>query len=245
LPDGAVSVPTAATIRQPYGDLPPLLWIGLPVAMLAIIFAGRLAGDEFYDRWIYGEIGVVELATVVFALGACAFALAGWRHRAALPGPWLGWWLLFYAAGAFYFAGEEASWGQHLIGWDTPEGIAKLNDHGETNLHNITNWADEKPKQVVDFASMFGGIALPLFLLLRGIRLDPRGWMYWFVPTLAVLPSCLLATVLKSFERLRDLLQWYPQGVLDMRMSEPQEMYFSLFFLFYAWSFYRRVKRHA
>ncbi len=213
--------------------------------MLAVIFGGRLAGNAFYERWIYGELGIVELATMVFALTAGALALACWRRRAALPRPWLGWWLMVFAAGAFYFGGEEASWGQHLFGWQTPEFIARLNDHNETNLHNITNWADEKPKQVVDFASMIGGIALPLYLMFRRIRLDPNGWMYWFVPTIVVLPSCLLATVLKSFERIRDLLQWYPEGIFDMRMSEPQEMYFSLFFMFYAWSFYRRLTQHG
>lgn len=242
MPDMTVTVPTAGRLARQGGDLPPALWLGLPVAMLAVMAGGRLAGDAFYERWIYGELGIVELATMVFGLTAAGFALACWRRRAALPQRWLGWWLLVFAAGAFYFSGEEASWGQHLLGWGTPEEIVRLNDHGETNLHNMTNWADEKPKQLVDLASMLGGIVLPLFLLLRGIRLDPAGWMYWFVPTIVVLPSCLLATVLKSFERLRDLLNWYPDGFFDVRMSEPQEMYFSLFFLLYAWSFHRRLK---
>lgn len=238
-------VAAGADIRQDArvaADVPAVLWIGLPLALLVVILGGRLAGEDFYQRWIYGELGVVELATVCFGLTAVAFALASWRRRAAFPKPWLGWWTLVFAAGAFYFSGEEASWGQHLLGWGTPEGLARLNDHGETNLHNITNWADEKPKQLVDMASMVGGILIPLFLRFRGIRLDPAGWPYWLLPGLVVLPSCLLATALKSFERLRDLLQWYPEGLFDFRMSEPQEMYFSLFFMFYAWSLYRRLK---
>ena len=235
---------TAQATREPI-VLPPVLWIGLPLAMLIAVFGGRLAGDAFYRRWIYGELALVELSTVVFALSAAALAIACWRQRAALPQPWLSWWLLVFAAGALYFGGEEASWGQHLLGWSTPESIARLNDHGETNLHNITNWADEKPKQLVDLASLIGGVIIPLFIWFRGIRLDHRRALYWFLPTIEVLPACLLAVLLKNFERLRDLLDWYPEGILDsnMRMSEPQEMYFSLFFLFYTWSLFLRLKR--
>ena len=34
-------------------------------------------------------------------------------------------------------AGEEISWGQRLIGWDTPDGWRDANLQGETNLHNL------------------------------------------------------------------------------------------------------------
>jgi hypothetical protein len=37
----------------------------------------------------------------------------------------------------FVCAGEEISWGQRLIGWQTPEWLASENAQGETNLHNL------------------------------------------------------------------------------------------------------------
>lgn len=227
-------------------DLPIGVWFGLPTALLLSIVIGRMLGADFYGRWFYGELRIVELVTFACSLAASVTAISAWRLRRVLPSPYLGWWLIVFALGAFYFAGEEASWGQHLLGWSTPEQILALNDHGETNLHNITNWADEKPKQLVDLASMIGGIVLPIFILLRGIRLDPRSdWRYWFVPTVVVVPACLFGAGLKTAERLRDAFGLQSEDFLNMRMSEPQEMYFSLFFLLYAWSINRRLRHQV
>lgn len=41
--------------------------------------------------------------------------------------------LLFVVVG-----GEEISWGQRIIGWETPEAISKLNRQNETNIHNLS-----------------------------------------------------------------------------------------------------------
>ena len=90
---------------------------------------------------------------------------------------------------------------------------------------------------------MIGGIALPVFIMLRRIRFDPRSdWRYWFVPTIVVVPACLYGAGLKTAERLRDAFGLQSEDFLDMRMSEPQEMYFALFFLLYAWSIRRRFQ---
>ena len=231
-----------ATERAREG-LPLFLILGLPLGYLAAILFGRLMGDAFYDAWFYGEIGLVELSTVVMALAACGVSIASWRRRDRLPQRFLGWWLGLFVLGTFYFGGEEASWGQHLLGWATPEAFMAINDHGETNFHNSFEIADEPLKQLVDMAALIGGIILPLAFYFRGVRFQPSDWKYWFFPTLAVTPACLCAVVLKNIERLREAVGWYPEGVLDMRMSEPQEMYFSMFFLLYALSFYMRLRR--
>lgn len=38
----------------------------------------------------------------------------------------------------FFGAGEELSWGQRIIGYETPPGMKKLNAQKEFNLHNIS-----------------------------------------------------------------------------------------------------------
>lgn len=240
----SAATPGATAAARDIG-VPAWLALGLPLAYLAIIFTGRALGDDFYNAWIYGERGVVELSTAAMSLTACGIAIAAWRQRARLPHRYLGVWLAIFAAGAFYFGAEELSWGQQLLRWDTPEAFQAVNDHNETNLHNMTPWADEKPKQVVDMSALIGGIILPLVFYFRRVRFAPSDWKYWFFPTLAVTPACLCAVVLKNFERLRDLLKWYPEGIMNFRMSEPQEMYFAMFFLLYALSFYLRVRRHT
>ncbi len=231
------------SVAKTDGDLPKAAWLWLPLFTLGLILAGRLAGTEFYDRWFYGELGIVELSTAVFSLSAAVLAILAWRQRRRLPGRILGPWLIIFALGAIYFAGEEMSWGQHILQWQTPASIQDVNDHGETNLHNITNWADEKPKKIVELATIIGGILIPIIMLLKGIRLSPaRDWRYWFLPTYAVIVPSVIASILKSIERVQQNFDWYPGELLDMRMSEPQEMYFGLFFLLYAWSFLHRIK---
>ena len=37
----------------------------------------------------------------------------------------------------FFFFGEETSWLQHAIGYDTPENILAINAQSEVNLHNL------------------------------------------------------------------------------------------------------------
>lgn len=37
---------------------------------------------------------------------------------------------------SFFVTGEEISWGQRIIGWDTPEAMEAVNLQDETNLHN-------------------------------------------------------------------------------------------------------------
>ena len=41
------------------------------------------------------------------------------------------------ALGAFFVAGEEASWGQRIFGFETPEALSQANWQGEANLHNL------------------------------------------------------------------------------------------------------------
>ena len=38
------------------------------------------------------------------------------------------------------FAGEEASWGQRILNFDTPDSLTRINRQGETTLHNLNFW---------------------------------------------------------------------------------------------------------
>ena len=50
-----------------------------------------------------------------------------WRRRA----------LLVLAIVFVFGAGEEISWGQRILGLETPESLESINDQGEINLHNL------------------------------------------------------------------------------------------------------------
>ena len=48
------------------------------------------------------------------------------------------------AALFFFGAGEEISWGQRILGFQTPEPISEVNRQEEFNLHNLSAWEASK-----------------------------------------------------------------------------------------------------
>jgi hypothetical protein len=48
------------------------------------------------------------------------------------------------AALFFFGAGEEISWGQRILGFETPDSISQVNRQEEFNLHNLSAWEASK-----------------------------------------------------------------------------------------------------
>ena len=71
-------------------DAPRWLWIWFPIASLAVVFAARGFGEDFYHRVMATEQGVVEIGTVVILLFAIAAGVLSFRRRRSLPNRWLG-----------------------------------------------------------------------------------------------------------------------------------------------------------
>jgi hypothetical protein len=44
----------------------------------------------------------------------------------------------------FFGAGEEISWGQRLVGFETPEAVVEVNQQEEFNAHNLAVWQNTK-----------------------------------------------------------------------------------------------------
>lgn len=133
----------------------------LPVALFAAALGIYHYNPRLYLNYILEktrrEYQVVELITWISALMASLLlgyaAVRLWRRqrKAAPPAgptgfsPYSLWRdhsgvlvLVVLALASFFFAGEEISWGQTYLGWNTPE---RLGQHSvETNLHNIKAW---------------------------------------------------------------------------------------------------------
>ncbi len=218
--------------------LPRIWWLWLPLAVaLALLLLGQYA-PRFYDHWIGSEDrGMLELSHVVVPLASMLLAIRilfmpQLREIRALYGL-----VALIAIACLYIAGEEASWGQHYLGWATPEGWQAVNDQGETNLHNISSWFDQKPRALLEAAIVIGGILVPLFALWKPqLR---QGRFALVLPPLACLPVALLAEVSKLTDRLADFLG--PAAHLFRRASEVQELYFYLFILLYLIILRRRL----
>lgn len=109
----------------------------------------------FPVRWIYEDLwrNIVKedqlieyLTAITYVLGGMVAAFGAWllvkmdgkkakKLTASLRYP-LMIALLLLGIGCFLIAGDEISWGQRLLGVETPENLAALNTQRELNFHN-------------------------------------------------------------------------------------------------------------
>ncbi len=105
-----------------------LLFLTLAVAMaVSVLFFPVAYLYATYEN-LYGE----WLQFAAFT----AIAVYCVRIARLKPGRYTRFWALLGLA-AFYVAMEEISWGQQIFHWDSGEFFQKVNQQGETNLHNI------------------------------------------------------------------------------------------------------------
>jgi len=143
-----------------------LFWIA-PVGAIAMVLL-RIDKDLF--RLMLGEDGPVEW--VQFSLFAAAFVAAGTvTMLLRADRRWLQAGLYAVATvGLFFIAGEEISWGQRVVGWETPAELAAINKQNETTLHNIGKTLLVM-NSVMMLVGMWGVFAYPLKDRLRLDRL--------------------------------------------------------------------------
>ncbi len=211
-----------------------LTYQGLPAVVVLLPFAWYgIFGDY---RALKGEFGIIENLTVVFLLVAIGFCIAamlqirGVDRAGALRG-----WLILLILGASYFALEEISYGQHLMGWTAPETWAEINDQQETNLHNVHPVFDQLPRLLLSIAILVGGVILPLYRHFRKLELTPANRFYWQWPTMDCLTAGLLVTLVRPV-----------YGPLDfdfINTGETKENFIALFILLYCVSLRARIKR--
>ncbi len=227
------------------GNLPIWAWLWLPIAAIVVELGFRIANEPLYRALWQSELGPVETGTVIVLLPGLAAGLLALRRSAGLPSAWLTVWLALIILGSIYFGGEEASWGQHWLGWETPDAVGNLNDQGETNLHNTSSWLDQKPRLLLELGVLTGGLLYPLFLWLRRRPrpLDPDDLHYWLWPGQQLLPTALLAIAIGLPQRLEKWFGWPIPYPLDIRASETQEFYFALFLALYLMSFHLRLRQ--
>lgn len=112
-------------------------WLIAIAAVYSLLFVEFAMLKPYVVYWFNQEDGVVEWLQVACLLVAAAF-LAGAAYRHKRHGrPWLCALLGLGAFTFFFAAGEEISWGQRILGIQTPEAWAEINRQQETNLHNL------------------------------------------------------------------------------------------------------------
>ena len=206
----------------------------VPIAVAILPFALYAATGT--DRALVGEMGIIENMTVLFLLVAISFAVRSLVHmgrRQDIPGV-LRPWLVLMILGSVYFAGEELSWGQHIIGWNTSEYWSRVNDQGETNFHNTSFLLDQFPRTLLTIAVLLGGALAPIYRKFRGIELNRMRAWYWVLPTIECLPAASLVLLYRPIVFLL--------GVDFVPTGEVKETAIALFILVYLDSVRSRLR---
>ena len=219
---------TAANFSSDPDRLPRWAWLWLPLALAVVLIVIAHAAPEFYAVWLGSEErGMLELSHVLIPLAGFFLSLRILFMPQVRRFKWLWLWVILAALGCLYIGGEEASWGQHYLQWETPEAWEQINDQEETNLHNTSSWFDQKPRALLEIGVILGGILIPLFALKRPeIR---KASFAIVLPPLITLPTAVLAEFSKTSERLLSAIEF--DGILFSRASEVQETYFFYFIL--------------
>ena len=186
--------------------------------------------------------GIAETGTVLILIPAIIAGLAMLRHyRDQLP-LWMLGWLLGWILACIYFAGEEASWGQHYFHWGAPEVLQGLNDQNETNLHNIGSWFDQKPRTLVELWIVFAGLVVPMIHRFRPRALyADRAWARWFWPTAIGIPTViafLFAVVVALVAKKTGRVDLHQLGSNELR-----EFYIAAFLSSYLLSLWYRLRQ--
>lgn len=151
-------------------------WVvyAVPLMLVAVLQITYLVAPQFYLTYVIEyrnrENQAVEMITFGCAfLGSLCMFWSAWRLRRPnlpwrlRPGPLLrdrGAFLIVggLALATLFFAGEEISWGQTYLQWQTPDTYKEVFGGGETNLHNT----DLNIKTLADLFLVVMFFALPI-----------------------------------------------------------------------------------
>jgi hypothetical protein len=150
--------------------LPLVGGVLLLVAALHEKFFVYLTREDSLFEWV--TVTGWLLAIPFVALAAAALWRRGWRSAGAM--------FALLALGCFLVLGEELSWGQRLLGIDTPEPVRARNEQGDLSAHNLS---------ILHVPYRLGMVAMGIYgsLLVYAVRnrlrsLWPEGAMLFLPP---------------------------------------------------------------
>jgi len=237
-------------------DISKWYWLGIPAFIFIVPFIVRIIDGDLYESLIHGELGLFEIATVIFLaiaiiVGLILFLKKEFDLKFRL-------WILFVVTACIYFLGEEISWGQHYINWTTPDiferhGLLDNRQH-ETNFHNNRNESlrmifEDIPKLGIKITIAVIGFLGPI--LHSVLKLNKTNVLYWFLGTIVCLPAGILAFTITFPERIifkeayerADRLKLPKKQYPRVHSNESKECIFALFLMLYVGSIYRRSKK--
>jgi hypothetical protein len=136
----------------------PLVWFAVSSclsAVMAVLFF-LWGNGSFVQASAYAKEGPVEMLSGVVMLGTSVLLLSAAlvARRKASPSKrslrrGLAVTYVLLAVVFFFFAMEEFSWGQHVIGWAAPRSWSEINLQNETTVHNLVWFPVARTYQVL------------------------------------------------------------------------------------------------
>ncbi len=213
-------------------------WLYLPILFGLLLLAIAQFAPGFYQNWLESEQSLLEILHIFVPVTSCILAIRIIFHPMLNSFPWIKVWLGMIALGSVYIAGEETSWGQHFLNWDTPSYWSTLNDQNETNLHNVSSWFDQKPRLLLEAGIIVGGILIPIYRkflpIYKSIPLSI------ILPANLCFPTAIVSEIVRVSEKLVELFE--VSYFIFYRASEVQETYFYWFILLYLLALKRKIE---
>lgn len=202
-------------------------WLWVPLAWAVVQALGEIFVDRNTLLIIHSEYGPHEL--IEFAIITAAFFVAAkiLMHMDK-SNKWLVAWFAVATVCCLYVSIEEISWGQTFLRWGTPEFWAEINVQEETNLHNTSDWLNQKPRILLEVGVAVGGLLIPALA-----RWKPQ----WLPKRFEIIyPPAILGVTAGVFAVFRSL-NWVGNHIFDVkplaRPSEISELYMFYFVLLY------------
>ncbi|UCF37141.1 MAG: hypothetical protein JSU96_20525 [Acidobacteriota bacterium] len=202
-----------------------ILVIGSVLLGVGVCFLlGNPDQSRLEDTW------VENLQLVLLGISALILAMTSFRavslnlQYSRLAATFLG----LLAAGALLVLMEEISWGQRILGWETPDSWSRVNAQNETNLHNLLN--DLFSPLYLMFGLSF--VLVTVASVIQRTR-DLRNPLWQLLlPHPAFFFAAVVFTSFNSFPVLGALLPW----------GEFQEFLLYFCLLLYAWEKRQLIK---
>jgi len=216
--------------------MPRFFTLWLPLALLAFQFGLEFMFSSAELAVLMSENGPVELLQWLAIAGALIAAIVALFSVSPRNQPGLFLWILIAFLACLYVTGEEVSWGQHILNWDTPEYWKAVNDQHETNLHNTSSWLDQKPRLILFIGIVISGIIIPVLQRYRPALLPQKFAVIY--PSASLMPVALL--VLGPYLAQEISVALFDRGIFQ-RVSEVQELYMYYFVLLYLADLRKRI----
>lgn len=152
-------------------------------ALLVAAFIASAWSDDLFFIYFGAEDSLVETATAII-LAICGFVL-WWRvsvarHILTRGAIVLG---ILYGLAYVWAGGEEISWGQRILGFDSPAYFAQNNDQQEFTFHNLV--IGEVKLDEVIFGPVLSYVILAYLIVLPGLW--PRvAWLQTLVRRMVI-----------------------------------------------------------